>query len=494
VEHRRRPYGYLAQRIQHPVPFKAAQGRTKSRLILDPARATVVAQIFIWRVVDKLGMPAIAARLNADLVSCPAPGSAAGWTAQAVHGLLRNPKYTGHMVFGRLRTRNGHRTPVPPDQWLWSPEPVHPAIVDRQTWDEAQNIAAGHATSRDGDEPNTHPATLRTYTYRSRVRCRDRQRRMTGRTNGRHGEFTYYRCPHDPANPRHVAAQPDHPRTVQVPETSLDKAAGIFFATRIFGPDRARLLAEQLPATDADATERRHTQAAALNARIRQIDIAQDSKILELEQLPADPADTASAAMRTRIRARFAELHHEREHVEAQLKTLDKTAPAAADPALLDQLPLAGDILPGLPPALKARLFAAFDVEVLWNKEGRQATVFVEITENTLRAVPGILDPGQDGYHDTSSAASTDTPAAVGHLISTPRDCPMAHRRGQRPASAACLMAARVTGMPRRAASVRSAIWASASSPYRSWNLVMPPGRNSHDSVTCVPPSTGVNV
>jgi site-specific DNA recombinase len=419
------PYGYLAQRIEHPVAFKAAQGRTKSRLVLDPARAPVVAQIFTWRVVDKLGMPAIAARLNASPALYPAPGSAAGWTAQAVHGLLRNPKYTGHMVYGRHRKRNGHRTQTPPDQWLWSPEPVHPAIVDRDTWNQAQNISAGHSTSRDGDDPNSHPATLRTYIYRSRVRCRDCERRMTGRTNGRHGEFTYYRCPHDPANPRHVAAQPDHPRTVQVPEASLDKVAREFFATRIFGPDRAALLKAQLPATDADATERRDTQAAALNARIRQIDIAQDSKILELEQLPADPSDTASAAMRTRIRARFAELHHEREQAEAKLKNLDKTAPAAADPALLDQLPLAGDILPGLPPALKARLLAVFDIEVLWNRADRQATVHAEITENTLKAVPGTLDPDQDGYQDTDPASSADETVDLAHLFSTPRARPV---------------------------------------------------------------------
>jgi site-specific DNA recombinase len=387
-----------------------------------------VAQIFTWRTVDKLGMPAIAARLNAAPALYPAPGSADGWSAQAVGGILRNPKYTGHMVFGRLRTRNGHRTPMPPDQWLWSPEPVHPVIVDRPIWEQAQGIAAGHGTSCDGDEANTHPATLRTYVYRSRVRCRDCERRMTGRTNGRHGEFTYYRCPHDPANPRHVAAQPDHPRTVQVPETSLDQVAGEFFATRIFGPDRAALLKAQLPATDADATIQRDAQAAALKARIRQIDTAQDSKILELEQLPADPADTALAAMRARIRARFAELHHQREQIEAQLKALDKTAPAAADPALLDRLPLLGDILPSLPPALKARLFAAFDVWVLWNKADRQATVHGEITENTLLAVPGILNPDQDGYHDTNPAPSTDDPAAVGHLISTPRTCAGTHR------------------------------------------------------------------
>src|SRR6266566_9363297 len=58
--------------------------------------------------------------------------------------------------------------------------------------------------------------------------------------------------------------------------------------------------------------------------------------------------------------------------------------------------------------------------------------------------------------------------------------------------SAVFLIAARVRGMPLRAASVRSAIWASAPSPNLSWNLAMPPGRNSHDSVTWVPPSTGV--
>ena len=79
--------------------------------------------------------------------------------------------------------------------------------------------------------------------------------------------------------------------------------------------------------------------------------------------------------MRGRIRARFADLHAEREQLDAQLAALAATTPRAADPALLDELPLAGDILPGLPPDLKARLLEAFDIQVLWNKPGRQATV-----------------------------------------------------------------------------------------------------------------------
>ena len=414
------PYGFLADRIPHPVPFKAAQGRTKSRLTLDPDRAPVIARMYTWRTVDKLGCPAIAARLNADPAAYPPPNPATGWTAQNVRVMLANPKYTGHMVYGRHRTRNGRRTPAPPDQWLWSPAPVHPAIIDRATWDAAQDIAVGHGTSRDGDDPNTHPATLRFYPYRSRIRCRDCRRRMTGTTYG-NPESTYYRCPHNPATPKHAATCPDHPRTVQAPELLLDQIVGRFFADRVFGPGRAALLAAQLPATDADADADRDAQAARLQARIKRIETAQNSQILELEQLPADPADTAAAAMRARIRARFADLHHEREQIETQLQALAKTTPAAADPALLDELPALGDILPSLPPALKARLFAAFGLEILWNKPGSQATVFVEITENTLQAIPGITDPAQDGYHDTSTETSTDDTVPMWDLGNTPR-------------------------------------------------------------------------
>jgi len=104
------PYGYQAERVSHPVPVKAAQGRTKTRLALDPERAPVVAQIYTWRTVDKFGIPEITDRLNADHDACPPPNPATGWTASGVHSILSNPKYTGHMVFGRRRTHAGARS------------------------------------------------------------------------------------------------------------------------------------------------------------------------------------------------------------------------------------------------------------------------------------------------------------------------------------------------------------------------------------------------
>jgi hypothetical protein len=197
--------------------------------------------------------------------------------------------------------------------------------------------------------------------------------------------------------------------------------------------ERAALLAAQLPATDAQATADLQDREAALKARIARIETAQNAKILELEDLPANPGDPAGQAYRARIRARFAELHEERERLETQLNTPARTTPAAADTSLLDRLPLAGNVLPRLSPRLKARLFQVFDIPVLWNKPARQATVTAEITDSTLQAIPGITDPGQDGYHDTSPQTSNDAPVSMGHLNNTPRSSRESHssvRRG----------------------------------------------------------------
>src|ERR1035437_4746574 len=110
------PYGYTAERVPHPVPMKAAQGRTKTRLILDPQRGPVIAVIYTWRWEEHLVVPTIAARLNADKDRYPPPDGV-HWPESTVGAILGNPKYTGHMVFGRRRKTTGRRSqPAPPDQ------------------------------------------------------------------------------------------------------------------------------------------------------------------------------------------------------------------------------------------------------------------------------------------------------------------------------------------------------------------------------------------
>jgi site-specific DNA recombinase len=411
------PYGYLADRVPHPVPVKASQGRTKTRLVLDPGRAPVVAAIFEWRTVDKLGGYAITQRLNADPGRYPSPRGGR-WTEATVYAILRNPKYTGHMVFGRQRTTpTGRSVAVPEDQWLWSPEPAHPAIITRAAFDAAQAIGAEHSTSRDDPGMNAHPATRRTYVLRSRVRCRSCQRRMSGitRTSQRYWadgpdySSTYYTCHHDPANPRHTVPE-THPRTISVREDALLEVIRQFFAERVFGPDRAALLAADLPASAADDQARQDKQTAALTKRLRQIDAAENAHAREIEALAhlEDPHAPAVTALRSRVLARFTELEDERAQINTQLTDLAKTGPAASDPALLDALPHLGDLLAEAPARLQQQLYQAFDLQALYNKNLHQVTIHVTITDTTPRALAAIISDAGDGPQ--ASPAGPDRP------------------------------------------------------------------------------------
>jgi site-specific DNA recombinase len=161
----RPPYGYEAEKIPHPVPARRADGRTKNRLVPDPARAQIVHQIFTWRTVDLLGYAEIAERLNSDLVHYPPPTSPDParcrdrWSRSSVHDLLANPKYTGYMVWNRRATKKGGRF-NPPEMWVWSEQPTHEPVVTREMFHAAANVAKKEQRSRDGAGPSFLPTRL----------------------------------------------------------------------------------------------------------------------------------------------------------------------------------------------------------------------------------------------------------------------------------------------------------------------------------------------
>ncbi len=360
------PYGYAPQCYPHPVPVKAAQGATKTRLVLDPARAPAVAQIFTWRAVEKAGIRVITGRLNADHDTYPPPRGDT-WTFHGVYALLDNPKYTGHMVWNRYTNpykdgRRGRRH-NPPGQWVWSPEPAHPAIITRELYDAAQAVSHGRDSNPGEPGEPAHPAARRTYELRSLVRHRACKRRMCGiqRAAG-----AYYLCPHEMTNARHAAAVPDHPTTVTVREDHLLAALTQFFDERIFGPERARLLQELLPAGAADDAARKDKQAARLRRRVTQIDAAEHGHMTEMEALAATAGNpNALAAMRRRHLERFTELETERDTIDAELAGLAAQPAQVMSPELLDALPqipshprraaaqAPAQALPGLRPATR---------------------------------------------------------------------------------------------------------------------------------------------
>jgi hypothetical protein len=64
--------------------------------------------------------------------------------------MLRNPKYTGYMVWNRRARKSGNNRANRPEDWVWSPEPTHPAIITREEYDAvpARSAVKGRSKRR----------------------------------------------------------------------------------------------------------------------------------------------------------------------------------------------------------------------------------------------------------------------------------------------------------------------------------------------------------
>jgi hypothetical protein len=175
-----------------------------------------------------------------------------------------------------------------------------------------------------------------------------------------------------------------------ISEKTLMAATASFFATYVFGPDRAALLNAQLPAGTGQETARRAAHAKRLDQQLAKNEVAQQALITELET-PADPGDPAATALRERIRTRYRELHTEQKTLESERDQLDTATAETSDPALLDALPVLGDILTQAPPGLAERLFEDFRVQAVYSKQHQQVTIRATITDTTPDAVAQLL-------------------------------------------------------------------------------------------------------
>jgi hypothetical protein len=261
-------------------------------------------------------------------------------------------------------------------------------------WDTAQTVGAGHASARDepGLAANPAPQDLPAAVALPLPRVQAADDGHPGRSHPDHPGYVYYGCPYNPQNPRHAAAAPDHPRTVRVREDDLLTVIREFFATRIFGPDRAAMLAARLRATAAEDTARLHK-------RLKKIDAAESAHAREIENLASLPQGApAITALRTRIIERFSELETERTQTNDRLAALQRATGQRDEPGLLDALTMLGDILADTPASLQAQLFAAFGLELIYNKEDHQVSIHATITPSTPTPSP-TSSPAANPHH-----------------------------------------------------------------------------------------------
>lgn len=383
-------YGFLGDKLPHPVPARRAEGDTKTRLVIDPVRAPIVAQMFQWRVGQRMSFQAIADRLNRDLNSYPPPdcNNAAArrgeWTRANVEGILRNPKYTGYMVWNRRTQPGGGRERWnAPSEWVWSAEPTHEPIIPRELYDAAQAVARERAGSRWGDALSRHPQARRTYRLRSFVMCghADCGRRMAGSTvRGR----VYYVCMR---RPPYQTAVDGHEQRVYAPEALIMPIVGEFFASRIFGADRQDLMQAAIAATGEDDPRRQRDD------RLKALRRAADDLGRRLERLVRSIEETDDSGVARNLQGRISELERERADKLAQVAGLEAMDPMVGrEVSLLDELPMVnGWDVTMAPEATLRRLLEAFRLRVRYWNRPRSVDVAVTLDDDSLAGLRDLL-------------------------------------------------------------------------------------------------------
>src|SRR5260370_24070887 len=107
------------------------------------------------------GLYAIAEHLTRDGIACPSAHDPArnshrcgvAWSKYAIRAILTNPRYTGRQVWNKQRKDEvlidvhdvalGHTTKQrwnDADEWIYSEQVVHPAIIGSDTFSRAQDL------------------------------------------------------------------------------------------------------------------------------------------------------------------------------------------------------------------------------------------------------------------------------------------------------------------------------------------------------------------
>ena len=146
----RNPYGYRLQKVMEG-------GRERGRLVPGPAEeVAVIKEIFRLYAHERWGVKRIVEELNRRKIPAPRTDS---WGKSTVSNLIENPVYMGDTVWLHHRKEaNVARALVPKDQRI-RVEGTHEALVDRETWEKAREIAGDRSFERKAEAAVTYLLT-----------------------------------------------------------------------------------------------------------------------------------------------------------------------------------------------------------------------------------------------------------------------------------------------------------------------------------------------
>lgn len=325
--------------------------------------------------------------------------------------MLRNPKYTGYNVWGRHDKRRGRPLMRPREDWVWSPAPTHEALVPKDLFDLVEERAGVHAARAKRAPQQYRGASVRRpgrhYVLRGRVRCALCDRRMEG-TYQR--EAKWYRCRFSATRGRVAAEVAGHPRALQVKEDLILEELLNFLGRRLFGPDRLRLLRDELTRYVEEGVGDHAAERERLTRERDELDRALYRQALRLEEHD-DPGHPVVALAKRRI----AELSARREAVAEALGRLDAEHPDRTRQAeeIEQMLAAVPDLRPSLTRASEeelAEILDAFEVTAVYDKPNRTLELSATLALETDRP-PGRRS---ENVGDISIAGAGFEPATFG--------------------------------------------------------------------------------
>ena len=291
-------------------------------------------------------------------------GSGGAWSKLAVRAILQNPRYTGREVWNKQRRDEvlvdvedvalGHESKMrwnPSSDWVWSEHETHPAIIDPDTFEAAQDIFAGAQRTAIRKE-----RTRNTYVLSGMVRCAQCGRKMQGSWN--HGQ-AYYRCKFPT---EYAVAERQHGKTVYVREDaivpSLDEWIGSLFAD-----EHLDSTCEALAAVSDLEPEDDEGRELDLRRQLKEC----DTKLARYRELLEQDADI------TVVATWIAEVEREHKGLEREFgrKPTARKLTTAEIKALVRQLKDIVAVLADADPADKRAIYDELGVNLTYHPDGR---------------------------------------------------------------------------------------------------------------------------
>lgn len=285
------PYGYKT--IDH--------GRRK-KLLPSPIEALVVKGMFASCLAGS-GSKEIAMRLNAEGVS----HRGSKWRKNSILFILKNPVYTGNLVFNR--TCGKGRVARPPEEWVKVSS--HDALVSEKDFKAVQNLLADRAPISRTGSPHS------TFAFTGLLRCACGESMMIETATGRSRTYSYYNC--------RAALKGYGCKNRRVPAEEFDAWMINSILDRIFTPQQIASLINDVRELSSEWYRERDERVAALADEISGIDRRLNNLYNLLELHGPDTPNLGD--LTTRLRG----LKDRRKSLESEIRDLEaQEAPRVA--------------------------------------------------------------------------------------------------------------------------------------------------------------------